>query len=543
MNEYARLEAAIEVIDAKARSFGLDFFETEFEVVSEELMAQIHAYILPVRFQHWTFGKRYHQVRTRAKYGVGGFAYETVINSDPAYSFLLDSNSPTEMKTVVAHVFGHVDFDKNNTVFADTNRRQVTDCAVNAQKISEHAMRYGEEAVEQWIDACLAIVPQIEFSSRVRRGENAWWARRPELDGEEESLDGGTIGDEFDFLFEDENLKRLAEEQEQSKRQRPIMERDLLHFLMHSRFTDLESWQRDVMAIIHEEWMYFQPNIRTKIMNEGWATYWHMRIIEELDTECDFLREDGEDEFLRYARMNAGVLARGRSGGINPYLVGYNVWKRIVERWDDPPEDDRRDLGLTGGEGIQKMFEVRRSMTDADFIRNFLDRQVIEDLDLFCFQRTGMDWTIVETDWKKVRDELAASLLVGFTPIVYVVDDDFQDRRELMLFHEYTGRPLAEDETKATLAYLARMWKRPVHLATISDTTYEIGMSEEHNGAKKVVYGEPLQVVYSSDGSKSQVAVYMGKPISKPSTFAKNHFESKWHEKAVLEGLLRGPVS
>lgn len=544
MSEYGKLEDAIEVIDVKARSLGLDFFDTEFEIVSEDLMAQIHAYILPVRFQHWTFGKRYHQVKTRAKYGVGGFAYETVINSNPAYSFLLENNTLTEMKTVVAHVLGHVDFDKNNSVFANTNRRQVTDCAVNAQKIADYAMRHGEDAVEQWIDACMALVPQIEFSSRVRRDRDAWWTRRPESDDEETVTDSGaSIGDEFDFLFEDENLKRLAENEEMAKRPQPIMERDLLHFLMNSRFADLERWQRDVMSIVHEEWMYFQPNIRTKIMNEGWATYWHIRIMEDLAEECDFLKDDGEDEFLRYARMNAWVLARGHSGGINPYLLGYRIWKRIVERWDDPSDDDRRTLGLTGGQGVEKMFEVRRSMTDAEFVRNFLDRKVIEDLDLFSFQRTGMDWTIVETDWKKVRDDLTDSLMVGHTPIIYVVDDDYQDRREMMLFHEFSGRPLAEDDTKATLSHLARIWKRPVHLVTVTNTTYEVGMSKEYKGAKRVIHGEPLQVTYSSDGVNPQVAVYMGKPITSPSTFARDYFESKWHAKSVADRLLRGPVS
>ncbi len=543
MSDHQELSEAIDIIDAKAKSFGLDFFETEFEIVPAELMAQIHAYILPVRFQHWSFGKRYMRIKTLAKYGLGGFAYETVINSDPAYSFLLSSNTLTEMKTVIAHVFGHVDFSKNNGVFASTNRRQVIDCAVNARTISEYAMQYGEDKVEQWLDACLALVEQISFSARQRRySQPIWWMRGSDDDDElNVDLSDFDIDDEFDFLFSDDKARQMAEARQAAEHPTPILERDLLYFLMHSRFCDLDRWQRDVMAIVHEEFMYFQPNLRTRIMNEGWATYWHIKILEELDVECDFLQDDGEDAFLRYNRMNAGTLNRGSRGSINPYLVGLEIWRRIFERWENPSDEDKEKLGLPGGQGLQKMFEVRETMMDADFIRNYLDKETVDKLDLYCFQKTGMDWTITSTGWKGVRDQLSSQSRTRGMPIIYVVDDDYKDRRELLLFHEYTGQPLSEQDTHKTMGHLARVWGRPVTLVTVCNMTNEVGMTKQAPMTKKVVRGETYQAAYSHDGINSRLSIFVGEPYLTPTEFSKDHFHSKWDVHRVMAKLVRQP--
>jgi stage V sporulation protein R len=387
------LERAIDSIDTKAKALGLDFFETCFQIIDEELMAQLHAYILPVRFNHWSFGRDYERTKTKKRYGATALAYEMVINTDPAYAFLMNSNNLTEMKLVVAHAFGHVDFNKNNYLFSNTNRGIVGDCAINARKIYDYSMKYGWETVERWLDACIAISPQCEMARTIREGKAPWWqggdATSPDRP---RSFD---IQDEFDFLFEQEKMKRLAEWEEDQKKPKPILEKDLLKFLMHNRFSDLEDWQKDVLAIVRDEWQYFVPNIQTQCCNEGWASYWHDRIITDLDVEQDFLTdENGDNWFLFYNALNANVLSPGRTGRINPYFVGNMIWKRIYDRWENPSGKDKTELKLPGGQGEEKMFEVRSTMNDALFIRNFLDAETVEELDLFAFEKAGKDWVI-----------------------------------------------------------------------------------------------------------------------------------------------------
>ncbi len=253
--EQEKIENAIEIIDKKAKDIGLDYYDTEFLIAGEELMDQIRAYVLPVRYHHWTFGQEYQKHKTLKKHGLSSTIYECVINSDPAYAFLLEKNNLTEMKVVIAHVLGHVDFFKNNLLYNQVNKRMATECALNAQKISDYYSKYGEEKVEKWIDACMSISKHCELSLNNKKEKK-----------EKQDID---IKDEFDFMFRKENLKKMRDLEEDKPS--PIMEKDLLLFLLNNRFSDLDGWQKDVMSIVRDEMRYFIPNIQTKIINEGWS--------------------------------------------------------------------------------------------------------------------------------------------------------------------------------------------------------------------------------------------------------------------------------
>ena len=531
------LERAIDIIDAKAKSLGLDFFDTCFQVINEDLMAQLNAYILPVRFNHWSFGRDYENARTKRRYGATALAYEMVINTDPAYAFLMENNNMTEMKLVIAHVFGHVDFFKCNYLFSNTNRGIVTECSINAKKIYDYSMRYGWETVERWLDACIAIAPQCEMARTIREKKEPWWmggeAKDPSRPSEFD------MQDEFDSLFEQEKMVKLERWEEDQKKPRPILEKDLLKFLMHNRFSDLEMWQRDVMSIVREEWQYFVPNIQTKTMNEGWASYWHNRIITELDTEQDFLTdENGENWFLFYNAMNSNVLAPSRAGRINPYFVGHSIWKKIFDRWETPSEKDKRDFGISGGEGEQKIFEVRETMSDAIFIRNFLDSKLIDELDLFTYEKVGRDWIIMDTDPEIVRNALMHQMM-GMRPIIYIIDDDYKDSRELMLVHEFDGKILNEETTRKAMNHLSTLWKRPVHLRTaIRPILSEVGVNEDKPFAiapKVPVRGELLPVTFSNDGVHSSVMIHPGLDVCSPEKFSKDLLDAKWRKKRLME--------
>jgi len=509
-DEQKKLEDAIEIIDVKAKALGLDYFDTEFLIADEELMDQLRAYVLPVRFHHWTFGKEYQKTKTLKKYGATGTIYECVINSNPAYGFLSENNNLTEMKLVIAHVFGHVDFFTNNMLFGGTNRRMATDCALNARKIADYSFKYGEEVVERWIDACMAISRHCELA--INYQSDRIWLNEAEKIEIPIELD---LNDEFDFMFQKEKIQKIKQWQEEQKRSHPIMEKDLLLFLMYNRFANLEMWQKDIMSIVRDEMRYFIPNIQTKISNEGWAVFWHQKIIEELDLECDFLKDETNDWYTFYAAMNAGVLHPGSRGNLNPYLLGYTIFNNIYKNTEGTEE-----------EKLEKLFDIRASLTDSSLVRNHLNEEICEELDLFTFELLGDAWTVTEThNWERSRDILANQLAEAHIPTMYVVDDDYHNDRELYLMHDYKGEELDDESARRTLGYIARLWRRPITLKTGAKLTYESGIDKDNN--KKSFLGEDVVVHITLNGKKADV-ILEHEPIKSVSQAAEEYYDAKW---------------
>src|SRR5437868_4309559 len=167
--EVKELETAIEQIwDIAVGKFGLDPFPVHFEIVPASVMYEIGSYALPGRYSHWTFGKAYHRMKMMYDFGLSKI-YEVVINSNPSYGFLLETNSPIQNKMVIAHVLGHVDFFKNNAYFSRTNRRMVDEAALHARRMSEYEFTYGRKVVEQFLDAVLSIEEHIDPNLFIRK--------------------------------------------------------------------------------------------------------------------------------------------------------------------------------------------------------------------------------------------------------------------------------------------------------------------------------------------------------------------------------------
>lgn len=376
--------------------------------------------------------------------------YELVINSDPCYAFLLDGNTLIQNKLVAAHVLAHCDFFKNNARFAHTSRYMVESMAVSADRIRAYEIQYGKESVEELLDAALAVQEHVDPSYLARN-------RPREAIKEEKSQ----TGPESPY----EDLWKLDERGIQPKREEPAAiqkiparpEKDLVRFIMeHSKV--LTDWQRDILSMLRDEMLYFWPQLETKIMNEGWATYWHLRILREMDLT--------EDETIEFARMNAGVILPSRTN-INPYHVGLKMWEDIEKRWDNPTEEERERRGRKPGRGREKMFEVREIESDISFLRNYLTKDLVEELDLYLYQKVGNEWKIVEKDWERVRDQLCASRVNGGFPVLMVQDGDYLRNGELYIRHEYEGVELDVKYLEKTLPYVYRLWGRPVHLETV----------------------------------------------------------------------------
>ncbi len=258
--EIKDLEKSLEQIWEVARKFGLDPFPTRFEIVPATVMYEIGSYALPGRYSHWTFGKAYHRMKTMYDFGLSKI-YEVVINTNPSYGFLMETNSPVQNKLVMAHVLGHVDFFKNNIYFSKTNRRMVESVSTHSGRMTAYEFKYGRKAVEKFLDAVLAIEEHIDpnfFIKRERPHEDESGRQQPKPEGR------------YDDLWKLGEAKAPEPIEEEKPPTDRLPEKDLVYYIMRNS-PHLQPWQRDMMAMMHEEMEYFIPQMQTKTMNEGWA--------------------------------------------------------------------------------------------------------------------------------------------------------------------------------------------------------------------------------------------------------------------------------
>ncbi len=428
-SEITQLSQAIDEIVEKAHAFGLDFFEMRYEICPPEIVYTFGAYAMPNRFSHWSFGKAFHQMKTQYDYGMAKI-YELVINSDPCYAFLLENNTLLQNKLIAAHVLAHSDFFKNNWRFRDTNRQMIHSMAAFANRVAQYEHDLGRERVERFLDAVLAIHEHVD-PHPPRPSSTPSDGSKPQGPGE------------FDDLWALDNVGKATEQPPQAEAVRKSAgTHDLLLFLME-KAPDLEPWQRDILSSLRQEMLYFRPQMETKIMNEGWASIWHARIMRDLDLT--------PDESLEFARMHAGVLAPSRFQ-LNPYHLGYHIFEDIEKRY-----------------GREKIFEVREIETDVSFIRNYLTKELCDQLDLYLFAKQGDEWKITAKGWEKVRDGIVAQISNCGFPYIYPEEYDYQRRGELYLRHAFEGVELDTNYLKKTLPHVHHIWGRPVHMETMED--------------------------------------------------------------------------
>ncbi|MEK3934897.1 SpoVR family protein [Sporosarcina sp. FSL W7-1349] len=445
MTDHLELSRAIDEITEIATGFGLDFYPMRYEICPAEIIYTFGAYGMPTRFTHWSFGKQFHKMKLQYDLGLSKI-YELVINSDPCYAFLLDTNSLIQNKMIVAHVLAHCDFFKNNVRFSNTRRDMVESMAATAERIADYELIHGKEKVERFLDAVLAVQEHVDPTLMRRE------PREEEL--EKESAPRKTPYDDLWNLNGTEKEKKPGT----SKRVKIPLEpeKDILLFILeHSR--ELDEWQRDILTMLREEMLYFWPQLETKIMNEGWATYWHQRILREMDLT--------PSETLEFAKLNASVIQPSPTS-INPYYLGLKIFEDIEKRYDNPSEELRK-FGIQPGSGRRMLYDVREVESDSSFIRNYLTKELIEQEDLYIFQKQGAEYKISTKDFEEIRDRLVSMRVNGGFPYIVVEDGDYLRNGELYLKHQYEATELDLPYLENVLPYLHQLWGRIVHLETI----------------------------------------------------------------------------
>ena len=428
------LEKWNEVIEEKARELGLKFYPQEFEIIGFNEMLGYEAYVgMPSKYPHWSYGKAYDKNKTLYSLNMTGLPYEMVINSDPCLAYLMRENTLLLQILTMAHVYGHNDFFANNRMFVEgTNAKG----ALEMFKLDAEIIRgyindpsIGYERVEKILDAAHAIRYQIPRVVGVKELSSEEIKESLMADYYSKKENRGILDENDEIPFPD--ISKIPVE--------PCD--DVLGFII--KYSSLEEWEKNILRIVKRETQYFMPQIETKIMNEGWASFWHYNILKELDLD------DGLHlEFLkRHNDVVAPIV-----GGLNPYYIGFKVFQDIEKRF-----------------GREKIFEVRKTERDSSFLRRYLTRELCEELNLFQYAKKSFEYVVEEVPdevgWRQIRDYLADTCGVASIPYIRVTNLNRRDLT-LTLEHFFDGRELEMSYAKETLKYVQDLWGRKVTLVT-----------------------------------------------------------------------------
>lgn len=434
-------------IEKLAREQGLDYYPVDFEVVPNNFMMEIAVYGLPVRMHHWSFGVRYiHQL---IRQGMGhSRIFEVMFPGDPCRAFLVNNNTLPENTLVTAHVIGHADFAKNNHLFAQFMRMAgghiLEEAAARAHRIETAINEHGQERVEAVLDAALALEPHVDINRELHRdlypehAPHAGQAPEPDAFRKRYHKLPGEAGE----------VRRAEPPRHPAIPPRP--EYDLLWFIAHYA-PDMEDWERDIFLAVREESFYFYPVFACQIMNEGWASYWHARLLRE----AHFLPQD---LYLSAIKAHSDVVRpyageRQLSLAINPYHLGFSIWEDIIEK-----------------QGLEAARRICKEEDDFGFVRNYLGADLIEKLDLFVYEaRDDGDIRIVERDVHAVHEAILAPKFNYGAPRIAANQLHLDGSLQMIHDHQSDGRGLDMLRAERVLEYVGKVWRRPVTLHTVGE--------------------------------------------------------------------------
>jgi stage V sporulation protein R len=465
-------------IQGYADDFGLDYFPQVFEVCDYDTINILAAQGgFPIRYPHWKFGMDYDQLSNGYRFGIQKI-YEMVINTNPCYAYLLEVNNWLDQKLVMAHVYGHNDFFKNNMWYSHTNRNMMDVMANNGTKIRRYMEKYGQDRVEQFIDKVLSLENLIDMNHLFETNEVIQSRNEKEKQASIEAENGGYMMDDRSQALKSfmnsnkrHDAKDLPEEEISdfsADNNTDKGKRDILKFLIEN--APLEEWEADIIGCLREEAYYFLPQRMTKIMNEGWASYWHSTILTQKALD--------PNEIIDFADIHAGVMTMSKKN-INPYKIGIELMRDIEYRWNTgkfgkdynecPSMHDKENWNTKLGLGREKIFEVRKSHNDITFLEEFLTPEFCNRQQLFTYKynpRSGR-MEIDSRDFQAIKQKLLTQLTNFGSPLIQVEDSNFKNRKELLLKHVHGGVDLDMQFADATMRNLYALWKRPINLATI----------------------------------------------------------------------------
>ncbi len=421
------------IIESAAREAGLDFFEVVFELLDAKDVNGVAAYGgFPVRFPSWRFGMEYERLEKGRHWGFSKI-YELVINNDPTYAYLVRSNSLLEQKLVMAHVYGHADFFKHNLWFAPTDRKMLDGMGNHSVRVRQYIDAVGLEAVERHLDRCLSLDTLVDPYLPLREHSNPPHTRSAYTPPSERSR--RTL-EALSLVQPGSRAREAPADKTSSSRELPTY--DVLGYLEGN--APLEPWQRDLLHLVRAEAYYFAPQRMTKIMNEGWASFWHSRLLTGGLLEAS--------EVLDFADCHSGA-TYCPPGQVNPYKLGIELYRYAEARGED-------------------LFQLRRVHNDVSLVHKLVDEDFGERVLRPIFRaRPGPAAETSIPTWQDLKSWVLRDLAWGGLPQIELVDVGAEGEGELLLVHHHDGRDLQLDRAQETLQNLGALWGRPVHLETV----------------------------------------------------------------------------
>ena len=456
-----------------AAHYGLDTYPNQIEIITSEQMIDAYSSVgMPVGYHHWSYGKQFLATQKGYKRGQMGLAYEIVINSSPCIAYLMEENTMTMQALVIAHAaYGHNSFFKGNYLFRTwTDAEGILDYLVFARNfIAECEQRHGEEAVEELLDSCHALMNL--GVDRYKRPARLSMAKEQARQAEREAYLQSQVND----LWRTLPAKAAAEEAHQAARFPAEPQENLLYFI-EKHAPRLESWQREVVRIVRKIAQYFYPQRQTQVMNEGWATFWHYTLLNHLYEEGKL--SDGF--MMEFLQSHTNVVYQPpynsrRYSGINPYALGFAMFQDLRRICEHPTEEDRRWLPeLAGSDWVKSLDFAMRNFKDESFIAQYLSPKLIRDFKLFALVDDDEDDKLEvraihdDAGYRAVRQLLAEQYNLGNRePNIQVYQVDVYGDRSLTLRHTmHDRRPLGES-TPEMLRHVARLWGYTVKIESV----------------------------------------------------------------------------
>lgn len=477
IEELDRLKVIENRIYEIAKEYGLEFCDIEFDIIPQEKMFEIMAYGIPGQISNWKYGRDYERVRTIYEKMGSGLPYEVVVNTNPVRAYLMKDNTIALQALIIAHVVGHVAFFTMNKYHAENDNNIASRLSNASQRFEEYERKYGIDIVEQTIDAGHALMLH----------SNPWVSEETESEKlerifeQEKQKKHDRTSTQFEDFFEDDSKADIDREKwnhnlyMQLKNKTPVEPtEDILRYIIdHSRI--LADWQKDILEIIRSWGQYVWPNIKTKYMNEGFATYIHEKILKQLFKEG--VLTDTEHAECNYS--NSLVKAMNPFG-MNPYLIGFEIFSDIIKRWDTgrhgdnwneiPNHDEKLKFDDKSMKGIEKMMKVMRTHNDWMFFHNYLTNDLVRKLKMYLYVKQSklVFEDLVITD--KKADELRNIIIKSFShsgiPKVFVMDGNYRKQNEMYLVHEYIGAELHPEYAQKTIEHIQFLWGEKINLET-----------------------------------------------------------------------------
>jgi stage V sporulation protein R len=480
------IQESLPEIYKACKEFGLDYYDPVIQFLTYDEISEVAAYGgFPVRYPHWQWGMEYEELSKGYEHGYHRI-FEMVINNDPCYIYCLDSNTYTDNVTVIAHALGHNDFFKNNIWFAPTNKNMMNKLANHRTRIIRYIERWGKEVVSKFIDTCLTLQTLIDPSKA--------WAKKkyiePQLYDQRDVIHPSRfkIQEGHEYMDQWINTKEFIDKQkkviEEAELRKDlgimsIKEKDIMGFLRDR--APLKIWQEDILAMLYEEAMYFQPQRVTKMANEGWASFTDYNIMARLGmNNCSI---------IEYADHKAKVL--GGKYSQNPYKLGFELFLYIEEKYNKGrfglEYEECKDIKLKqqwdkkSNLGKEKVFEVRANYNDVMMINDFFDQEFCDKHQYYEWQRVPSrshkyeyEYVITSKDANKIKSKLMQRYSNGGLPDIRIVDDNGKNKNILVLEHQWEGRTLNQKDTFATIMNVSKIWDKSVVLFTKNKNEEEL---------------------------------------------------------------------